>query len=82
VNLPVDASPIDFAYALNKKTGNHILSVRVDQKKVTLNTKLKNGNIVEIITSPNSHPTKSWLKYAKTAHAKDAINSYLKKYGK
>jgi GTP diphosphokinase / guanosine-3',5'-bis(diphosphate) 3'-diphosphatase len=79
VNLPSDSSPIDFAYYISPTLGNHLKTAEVDGEKVSINTKLKNGNIVEITTSPSATPSSGWLRYVKTTFAKKQIRSFLKK---
>jgi guanosine-3',5'-bis(diphosphate) 3'-pyrophosphohydrolase len=80
VDLPKNSSPIDFAYLIHTDIGNHISSVRINAKIAPLNTKLKNGDIVEIITKEKSHPSDRWLEYAKTTMAKKHIRAYLEKH--
>ncbi len=81
VDMPEDSSPIDFAYAIHSDIGDHISGTKVNKKLVALDTKLKNGDIVEIITKENAHPSSKWLDYTKTHVAKKHINSYLQKIG-
>ena len=73
VDLPVDSSPIDFAYAIHSDIGDHIAGAKVNGKLVSLDTKLKNGDRVEIMTRKNSAPTEKWLDMAKTSLARRAI---------
>jgi GTP pyrophosphokinase len=77
VDLPLDSSPIDFAYAIHSDIGDHIAGVKVNGKLVSLETKLKNGDIVEILTKPSCHPTRKWLALVKTGMAKRKIRSAL-----
>ncbi|HRH24768.1 MAG TPA: RelA/SpoT family protein [Candidatus Paceibacterota bacterium] len=77
VDLPEDASPIDFAYAIHSDIGGHISGAKVNKKMVSIDTKLKNGDIVEITTSKNSHPTSKWLEHAKSSFAKRKIRAFL-----
>jgi GTP pyrophosphokinase len=77
VDLPEDASPIDFAYAIHSDIGGHISGAKVNKKMVSIDTKLKNGDIVEITTSKNSHPTSKWLDHAKSSFAKRKIRAFL-----
>ena len=77
IDLPVDSSPVDFAYAIHSDIGNHMAGARVNGKMVALDTKLKNGDIVEIVTKPSSSPTQKWLDIAKTALARKHILSLL-----
>lgn len=75
VDLPVGASPIDFAYAIHSEVGNHVSGAKVNNKLVALGTELKNGDIVEIVTNKNSTPSKKWLEFAKTSIAKRRIKT-------
>lgn len=79
IDLPEDSSPIDFAYSIHSDTGNHVSRSKVNDKIVPIFSKLKNGDIVEIITRTDSHPSSKWLKYSKTNIAKKNIRSYLEK---
>jgi len=81
IDLPVDSSPIDFAYAIHSDIGNHMSGAKVHGKLVSLDTKLKNGDIVNIITKKETTPTVKWLNIAKTADAKRHIKFSLKKKG-
>ena len=75
IDLPIDSSPIDFAYAIHSDIGNHIASVKVNGKMASLDTKLKNGDIVEIITKEDRKPSQKWLQLAKTTLAKRHIRN-------
>ena len=77
VDLPVGASPIDFAYAIHSEIGDHIAGVKVNKKLVQFDKELKNGDIVEVETKKNAHPTKKWIDFAKTSVAKRHIRSTL-----
>jgi len=77
IDLPVGATPIDFAYCIHSDVGNHVASVKVNHKMSTLSTILVNGNIVEIDTNKNAHPTRKWLDFVKTNLAKRKIRAYL-----
>lgn len=77
IDLPDESSPIDFAYAIHSDIGNHISGAKVNGKLVPLDTKLKNGDIVEIETKKNAVPKSKWLDYAKTTVAKRHIRSYI-----
>lgn len=77
VDLPVGATPIDFAYAIHSDIGNHISAAKVNNKLVQLNTELKNGDIIEITTKQSNHPTRKWLDFAKTSLAQRRIRNAI-----
>lgn len=77
VDLPVGASPIDFAYAIHSQVGDKMSGAKVNRKLVSLDSELKNGDIVEIETKKNGQPTSKWLDMAKTTNAKRKIRAAL-----
>jgi GTP pyrophosphokinase len=77
IDLPVGASPIDFAYAIHSDIGDFTSGAKVNNKLVGLDTELKNGDIVEILTGKNNKPTRKWLDFAKTSLARRRIRSTL-----
>ncbi len=79
IDLPSDSSPVDFAYAIHSDIGNHMSGAKINGKLASLDTKLKNGDIVEITTKQSSKPTRKWLSLIKTSEARRNIKSTLKK---
>lgn len=79
VDLPVGATPIDFAYAIHSEVGDHTSGAMVNRKLVQLDTELRNGDIVDIETRKSSHPTKKWLAFAKTSLARRKIRAAVEK---
>ena len=76
--FPKGATPIDFAYSIHSQVGEKCSGARVNGKMVPLRYRLKNGDIVEIITSRRQHPRKDWLDFVKTSRAKTKIRQWIK----
>ena len=76
-SLPVDATPLDFAFAIHTEVGLKTRGAKVNGKLVPLNKKLKSGDRVEILTSDKIRPSANWMDYATTARAKSKIKSAL-----
>jgi len=70
---------VDFAYAIHSDVGNHMSGAKVNGKMASLDTCLKNGDIVEIVTSNNANASQKWVSMAKTTLAKRQIKSFLQK---
>ncbi|MGH8444316.1 MAG: RelA/SpoT family protein [Solimonas sp.] len=76
--LPRGATSVDFAYAVHSELGDHCVAARLDGQLEPLNTHLRNGQTVEIITSRHARPNAAWLNFVKTAKARAAIRGYLR----
>jgi GTP pyrophosphokinase len=78
VQLPNNATVIDFAFHIHTQVGLHCLGSKINHKVVPLNTVLKNGDRIEILTSSTQKPSYSWLKFVVTSKARTQVNRYLK----
>jgi GTP diphosphokinase / guanosine-3',5'-bis(diphosphate) 3'-diphosphatase len=79
MSLNQGATPIDFAYRIHTEVGNHCAGARVNARMVPLETALRNGDIVEILTQKNAHPSLDWLNFATTTTAKNRIRQWYKR---
>ncbi|MEZ4598921.1 MAG: bifunctional (p)ppGpp synthetase/guanosine-3',5'-bis(diphosphate) 3'-pyrophosphohydrolase [Syntrophotaleaceae bacterium] len=76
--FPRGATTIDFAYSVHSQVGNRCVGARINGKLVPLKTEMKNGDIIEVITSPHQTPSKDWLKFVKTSRAAGRIRQWIK----
>jgi guanosine-3',5'-bis(diphosphate) 3'-pyrophosphohydrolase len=76
--LPRGSTAVDFAYSLHTELGDHCVAARIDQQLEPLNTVLKNGQTIEIITARHARPNAAWLNYVKTVKARQHIRNFLK----
>ncbi|NJR70128.1 MAG: bifunctional (p)ppGpp synthetase/guanosine-3',5'-bis(diphosphate) 3'-pyrophosphohydrolase [Synechococcales cyanobacterium CRU_2_2] len=79
VSLSQGATSVDFAYRIHSEVGNHCAGAKVNGRIVPLNTQLQNGDIVEIITSKNAHPSMDWMNFVVSSGAKNRIRNWFKK---
>jgi GTP pyrophosphokinase len=75
--FPRGASAIDFAYSVHTDIGHHTTGARINGRLVPIKTELKNGDVVEILTSPSQKPSRDWLTFVKTTHARHKIRHWL-----
>jgi len=76
--FPRGATPIDFAYSVHSEVGDHCSGARVNGSIVPLRYQLHNGDTIEILTSPQQHPTKDWLDHVATGRARSKVRSYIR----
>lgn len=77
IDLPTESTPIDFAYAIHSDLGDHMQGAKVNGKLVSFDTKLRNGDVIEVLKSKSAHPTAKWLDYARTSMARRHIRNAL-----
>jgi GTP diphosphokinase / guanosine-3',5'-bis(diphosphate) 3'-diphosphatase len=77
VALPRDATSVDFAYAIHTEVGHNCVGAKINGRMVPLKTKLKNGDIVEIVTQAGHNPSRDWLSFVKTSRARNKIRHWL-----
>jgi guanosine-3',5'-bis(diphosphate) 3'-pyrophosphohydrolase len=77
IALPRDATPVDFAYSIHTEVGHSCVGAKINGRIVPLKTKLKNGDIVEIVTQPGHTPSRDWLSLVKTSRARNKIRHWL-----
>ncbi len=78
-SLPKGATPVDFAYMIHTELGDQCTGARINNRLVPLNTRLKSGDVVEVITSKGHEPSKDWLQFVVTVKAKNRIRHYIRK---
>lgn len=79
MDLPRNSTPVDFAYRIHTDIGNRCIGAKVNGRMVPLDTTLKNGDIVEVVTGKNAHPSLDWLNFVVTSSTKNKIRQWFKK---
>ncbi len=77
VQLPRGATPVDFAYMIHSEVGDNCNGAKINGRIVPLKTQLQNGDVVEILTKPNSKPSRDWLNFVNTSRARTRIRHYI-----
>lgn len=77
IELPRGATPVDFAFMIHTQVGISCMGAKVNSRIVPLRYQLRNGDVVEIMTSPSAHPSRDWMNFAKTSRARAKIRHYL-----
>jgi GTP diphosphokinase / guanosine-3',5'-bis(diphosphate) 3'-diphosphatase len=79
LDLPAGSTPVDFAYRVHSDVGQHTVGAKVNGRMVPLSHQLRNGDVVEIIARPNANPSRDWLAFVKSSHARNRIKAYFKR---
>jgi GTP pyrophosphokinase len=77
IQLPRGATPVDFGYMIHSEVGNTCTGSRINGRMVPLRTQIQNGDVVEIITSSNSHPSRDWLNFIVTSRARNRVRHWV-----
>jgi guanosine-3',5'-bis(diphosphate) 3'-pyrophosphohydrolase len=77
IELPRGATPVDFAFAIHTEVGLSCVGAKVNGRIVPLKYQLRNGDMVEVMTSPNAHPSRDWMNFVKTSRARSKVRHYL-----
>jgi GTP diphosphokinase / guanosine-3',5'-bis(diphosphate) 3'-diphosphatase len=77
IELPRGATPVDFAFMIHTQVGLTCVGAKVNSRIVPLKYQLRNGDVVDIMTSPSAHPSRDWMNFAKTSRARSKIRHYL-----
>ncbi len=78
LQFPLGATPLDFAYSVHTQLGHQCTGAKVNGQIVKLNYELKSGDVIEIMRSPKQHPSKDWMRIAKTSRARNKIQAWLR----
>jgi GTP diphosphokinase / guanosine-3',5'-bis(diphosphate) 3'-diphosphatase len=77
IQLPRGATTVDFAYSIHSEVGNTCTGARINGRMVPLKTQIQNGDVVEILTTSNSHPSRDWLNFVVTSRAKNRVRHWV-----
>src|ERR1051325_7035364 len=77
IQLPRGATPVDFAYMIHSEVGNTCTGARINNRIVPLRQQIQNGDVVEILTTPNSHPSRDWLNFIVTSRARNRVRHWV-----
>lgn len=77
IQLPRGATPIDFAYAIHSEVGDRCTGAKINGRIVALRTEIQNGDVIEILTNPNAHPSRDWLNFVETSKARNHIRHWI-----
>ncbi len=77
IQLQRGATPVDFAYMIHSEVGNTCTGARINGRMVPLRTQLQNGDVVEILTNPNAHPSRDWLNFVVTSRARNRVRHWV-----
>jgi GTP pyrophosphokinase len=77
ITLPREATPVDFAYGIHTEVGHRCVGAKVNNRSVPLRHKIRNGEIVEVLTAPDAVPSREWLAFVKTARARGKIRHWI-----
>src|SRR6267378_4344654 len=77
IQLPRGATPIDFAYAIHSEVGNTCTGARINGRMTPLRSQIQNGDVVEILTTSNSHPSRDWLNFVVTSRARNRVRHWV-----
>ena len=77
MQLPRGATPVDFAFQIHTEVGNTCTGARINGRMVSLRTPIQNGDVVEILTNPNAHPSRDWLNFVVTSKARNRVRHWV-----
>src|SRR5437763_14057743 len=77
IQLPRGATPVDFAYMIHSEVGNTCTGARVNGRMAPLRSQIQNGDVVEILTNPNAHPSRDWLNFVVTSRARNRVRHWV-----